>query len=459
MLVFYHDMRFVRHEAFALLLGDMVCFYVALYVTLGLRSLALPTKDLWDQHFAPFTILFVVSVLIFFITGLYDQHTAYVRSKLPSMVAYGQVATVVFAIVFFYVTSSYYSIKPQAVLGIFFVVSTVCVVFWRLVLTRFIGVRGQSKALVLGKGHEIGELIAELNENPRYGLTVRHRLAPGDVVVSEKLQEQILEFITVEGIATIIVDTRDPQVATITPVFYNLLFIHPNLTVLDALGLYEDIFRRIPISMLEHSWFIEHLTRQAPFVYNAYHRVFDILVSLVLGIVTIVLLPFVAFAIWRDDRGPVFSYQRRVGKDNQPLDLVKFRTMTVADDAGKWGTVTNRVTRVGEVLRKTRIDELPQLWNVLRGGYSLIGPRPEFADAVQRYAEAIPYYNARHLITPGLSGWAQLNHHEHPHHGVDIEQTRNKLSYDLYYLKHRSFWLDLEIGLKTVKTLLSAVGK
>jgi lipopolysaccharide/colanic/teichoic acid biosynthesis glycosyltransferase len=245
----------------------------------------------------------------------------------------------------------------------------------------------------------------------------------------------------------------------ITPILYNLLFLHPNLTVLDASQLYEDIFRRIPISMLEDTWFITHVTRQPFFLYNLYHRFFDVLVSLLLGVVTLILLPFVVLAIKLDDGGPIFSFQRRVGKDNKPLDLVKFRTMTVANDAGAWSTSHNRVTRVGAILRTTRIDELPQLWNVLFGEYSLIGPRPEFLDAVTRYAHEIPYYNARHLITPGLSGWAQLNHHKHPHHGVDTEETRNKLSYDLYYLKNRSFWFDIEIGLKTIKTLLSAAGK
>jgi lipopolysaccharide/colanic/teichoic acid biosynthesis glycosyltransferase len=235
--------------------------------------------------------------------------------------------------------------------------------------------------------------------------------------------------------------------------------LHPDLTILDALKLYENIFRRIPISMLEHSWFIEHMTRRHRPLYDLYHRLYDLVLSLILGVVAIVLLPFVALAIRLDDGGPLFSFQRRVGKDNQPLDLVKFRTMSVANDGGDWQHVKNRVTRVGGFLRKTRIDELPQLWNVVRGGYSLIGPRPEFRDAVVQYADKIPYYNARHLITPGLSGWAQLNHHEHPHHDVDVEETRNKLSYDLYYLKNRSVWLDLEIGLKTIKTLASVMGK
>jgi lipopolysaccharide/colanic/teichoic acid biosynthesis glycosyltransferase len=129
------------------------------------------------------------------------------------------------------------------------------------------------------------------------------------------------------------------------------------------------------------------------------------------------------------------------------------------NDGGVWGTERkNEVTRVGTFLRKWRIDELPQLWNVFMGSYSLIGPRPEFAQAVASYTEAIPYYATRHLITPGLSGWAQIYHEGHPHHGVDIEETRNKLSHDLYYLKNRSLVLDIEIALKTIRTLVSRSG-
>jgi lipopolysaccharide/colanic/teichoic acid biosynthesis glycosyltransferase len=132
--------------------------------------------------------------------------------------------------------------------------------------------------------------------------------------------------------------------------------------------------------------------------------------------------------------------------------------MTIANDHGKWGTVDNKVTKVGSFLRKTRIDELPQLWNVVRGDISLIGPRPEFPDPVLHYAEQIPYYNIRHAIKPGLSGWAQI-YGEHPHHGIGVEETRNKLSYDLYYIKHRSFFLDLKIAFRTIKVLITFVGR
>lgn len=450
-------MQFVRHEPLVLLLGDLIVFYAALWLTLLVRYVELPSSIGWWQHAVPFSFLFLLSVLIYFIVGLYDQHTSFQRSKLPSLVAYGQTATVIFAALFFFLVP-YFGITPKTILAIFLAISSILMVFWRLVLTRYLGVRGQGRALVVGTGDEMAELVQELNAG-RYGLTVVEQYAPEDIEVSPQLQEQILEHITRKGITTLIIDTRNKHMAQLTPVFYNLIFLHPKLTILDALTLYENLFRRIPISMLEDMWFIEHITRQTPTLYNIYHRAFDVVLSCVLGCVALVLLPFVTLLIWQYDRGPLFYRQRRVGKDNQPLDLIKFRTMTLQREHEVVGEAKNSVTRVGAFLRKTRIDELPQLWNVLRGGYSLIGPRPELPAYVAAYAEAIPYYNARHLITPGLSGWAQLNHHEHPHHDIDVEQTRRKLSYDLYYLKHRSLWLDLEIGLKTVKTLLTAVGK
>jgi lipopolysaccharide/colanic/teichoic acid biosynthesis glycosyltransferase len=122
-------------------------------------------------------------------------------------------------------------------------------------------------------------------------------------------------------------------------------------------------------------------------------------------------------------------------------------------------SATNKITRAGAFLRKSRLDELPQLWDVLRGDLSLVGPRPELPALTKIYEKEIPYYNVRHLIKPGLSGWAQLYHDNHPHRGGNVEETKNKLSYDLYYIKNRSFWLDFRVALKTIKTLLSRAGK
>jgi lipopolysaccharide/colanic/teichoic acid biosynthesis glycosyltransferase len=130
------------------------------------------------------------------------------------------------------------------------------------------------------------------------------------------------------------------------------------------------------------------------------------------------------------------------------------------NDQGVWEkSADNKVTRVGRFLRRSRIDELPQLWNVILGDISLIGPRPEFPLPVQSYNRDIPYYGIRTIIKPGLSGWAQINHQAHPHHEVDREETKNKLSYDFYYIKNRSLVLDVKIALRTIKILLTFVGR
>jgi lipopolysaccharide/colanic/teichoic acid biosynthesis glycosyltransferase len=187
-----------------------------------------------------------------------------------------------------------------------------------------------------------------------------------------------------------------------------------------------------------------------------FKRVMDISVSSVLFIGSLLVYPFVFMAIKFEDRGPMIYRDIRIGKDNKIITIFKFRSMTVGvvPETGK-----KAETKVGKFMRKTRIDELPQLINVLKGELSLIGPRPEQPKIVEEYMKTVPFYNVRHLITPGLSGWAQIYHDNHPHHGVDVGATKEKLSYDLYYVKNRSIVLDAIIGLKTVKTIFLSKGK
>jgi len=153
------------------------------------------------------------------------------------------------------------------------------------------------------------------------------------------------------------------------------------------------------------------------------------------------------------DRGPIFYVENRIGRFGRSFKIRKFRSMTA-----ELALAARRVTPLGQILRRTRLDELPQLLSVIRGEQSLIGPRPERPEYVKLYEREIPYYHARHLIRPGLSGWAQIYQTRHPHFAPQTEATREKMSYDLYYIKNRSFWLDLKISLKTIKTILSRTG-
>jgi lipopolysaccharide/colanic/teichoic acid biosynthesis glycosyltransferase len=175
----------------------------------------------------------------------------------------------------------------------------------------------------------------------------------------------------------------------------------------------------------------------------------------------LIFYPFVYIAIKLDDGGPIFIIQERVGKDGKNVNFYKFRSMSGNDQGkyGKDGTSKHFVTRIGKIIRKTRIDELPQLWSVIKGDLSLIGPRPEFPALVNVYDKEIPFYNARHLVKPGLSGWAQIYHEAHPHHAIATEDTKEKLSYDLYYIKNRSLALDIKIALRTMQILMKRAGK
>ena len=183
-------------------------------------------------------------------------------------------------------------------------------------------------------------------------------------------------------------------------------------------------------------------------------RVVSVLASLVLLLCFAPLLPFIVLAVKLTSRGPVLFSQNRVGKNGHIFKVYKFRTMR-QDAEAKTGAVwaqqnDPRITTVGRFLRKTRLDEIPQLWNVLKGDMGFVGPRPERPEFVQWLVEAIPYYNLRHIIRPGLTGWAQVKYQ----YGASLEETQQKLSYDLYYIKHISLMLDLMIIFGTIKTVL-----
>jgi lipopolysaccharide/colanic/teichoic acid biosynthesis glycosyltransferase len=223
--------------------------------------------------------------------------------------------------------------------------------------------------------------------------------------------------------------------------------------------MYEDIFDRTPLSLFRDDHFLSNNSFSPQLAYDIFRRFMDLTVSVILGILSLIFYPFVFVAIKLDDGGPIFIKQERVGKNNQLITIVKFRTMQREDKGEEvLSKSDNKITSVGSILRKTRIDEFPQLWNIFKGDLSLIGPRPELPGLAERYNEEIPYYNLRHLIEPGLSGWAQIYHDKHPHHGTDTEETKVKLSYDLYYIANRSILLDLKIALRTIMTLLSRSG-
>ncbi|MBS3751655.1 MAG: sugar transferase, partial [Anaerolineales bacterium] len=224
---------------------------------------------------------------------------------------------------------------------------------------------------------------------------------------------------------------------------------------------YEELNHRVPIRILEADWILRSFVDETSVsgVYHLGKRIMD-LVGGVIGIgIFLVLFPFVAVATLMDSGWPIFYLQTRLGRSGRPYKIIKFRTMEQnAERNGEpqWAKANDeRITKVGRFLRKTHIDEFPQFINVVRGEMSLIGPRSERPKLVKELQEEVPFYRARLLVKPGLTGWAQVNYG----YPETIEGTINKLEYDLYYIKHRNLILDLRILFKTPETILGLRGK
>lgn len=217
----------------------------------------------------------------------------------------------------------------------------------------------------------------------------------------------------------------------------------------------ETLTRRIPINMLHGQWAFEILAGRNS--YHSWKRMFDLLGVILLSPLLLALAAIVSIFIYLEDRGPVFFWQERAGTKGKPFQMLKFRTMKPNAEAnGSAFAEQNdpRITRLGKWLRKTRIDEIPQFWNVLIGEMSIIGPRPEQVSFAEQFAKDIPLYDLRHNVKPGITGWAQVMQG----YAAGTDETKIKLCYDFYYVKHVSLGLDLRIIYQTFQTILTFFG-
>lgn len=427
----------VKREAVVLFLGDLIFFALALWLTLAVRFLAWPSKALLFAHLQPFGIVFLVWTLVFFIADFYDRRPSLQRERLANTIVNTQLVNSFLAVVFFYFIP-YFDITPKITLFVDLVFSLILIVWWRVALTVWL-YRGRSeKYLFLCRGAEVDELKLVLARNDHYRITVVDKFLPPAEWRRQKIAAAVINLC----------DSRRPELGLD---FYQLMFA--GIHFVDVHELYKDIFGRIPISVIDERWLLEHAELEQWSVYRFAKRLLDVILAATFFILSLPFYPLIALAIKLEDGGPIFYIEDRIGQFGRIFKIRKFRSMTT-----EMRLEARRVTRIGVWLRRTRLDELPQLFSVITGVQSLIGPRPERPDYVKMYEREIPYYHARHLIPPGLSGWAQIYQERHPHFAPQADATREKLSYDLYYVENRSFWLDLKIALKTIRTLLSRSG-
>jgi len=433
-----------------LFLGDLSLFYVSLIITLFIGFGQNLTPKIFSAHLAAFSPLFLVWICIFLFFELYELNIANLNTSFLARLSFGLLVCLMAGVIFFYLFPIF-GLTPKTNLLILTAILWILIILWRKLALYLFSSYFQNRVAIIGITNESEKLAQTLIRNSQLGYKMTELIPTSNIIeLPQKIKEsKINTLILAEDLS------GEPMLERI---LYQYLSLRVNL--INLAQAYEIIVRKIPIGFIDQAWFLENLQEGQKRFYDKAKRILDILMALVFFILSIPFWLIVPIIIKIFDKGPVFYIQERLGKNLHKIRVVKFRTMKVnADQLGDdWsqGKEDPRITRVGRILRYSHIDEIPQIFDILSGKMSLVGPRPESLKNIAFLEKEIPYYHLRHLVKPGLTGWAQMNS-GHLNTSGEIgnlnEKIRydfEKVEYDFYYIKNRSFILDLNIFFKSL---------
>jgi len=439
-----------------LLAGDIAALYFSLYLTLVIRYWGAYTEKIWANHFWPFTIIFLFWLIIFYIANLYSLNLAV--NNLKFYQASGRTLTIagLISIAFFYLSPKI-GIAPKRNLFIYIVIFAALFYLWRHFynwsLKSYLPKRNIG---IVGYNNLIAELTDEFKQKPHLGYNL-------SFIVDDQARESAPNIRPIAELERLIKNQRpdtivlshDPhQSENLRTALFNCLRYKINYISLP--DFYEAITGKIPLDSINQMWFLENLSENSKIWFDRFKQIYDFILALTILLITLLCWPIIAVIIKLESHGPVFIIMKRLGKNNQIFKLIKFRTMREENnDRSPTRADDPRITKFGKFLRKFRIDEVPQMLNILKGEMSFVGPRPERSELSAELEKLIPFYAQRTLVKPGLTGSDQISGEYHSPSPAD---SLKKLQYDLFYIKNRSIYLDLSIILKTVATVLSRKG-
>ena len=438
-------------------LSDMAAMLLAFGLALFLGHQPPFTFGLFFRYDWGLLTMVVSVVLILFILDAYSLRKLpeiYLH-QIPILVIGLASSALVVSLIFFFFRNP----VPRAVFLLFYCFSAVLIVAFRLVSHRRALSSVYWKVLIVGS-YERSREVARLIKARKYlhsrvvGYVFDAPGGDGEEVPHLGDHFDLVQLVDRHNINHVILAGHYLSESAMRSL---LKCMQKKIKVSDFRKMIEDITGKVPIEHLTDNWFVVQLSDTDKRYFWYCKRSYDIVVSLFGLLLALPILALAALLIKLDSKGRVLYSQQRIGRGNVPFRVWKLRTMvTDADKNNVHWTLDkdDRITRVGRLLRKMHIDELPQLYNILTGEMSLIGPRPEAARLVELYTREIPYYVERHMVTPGITGWAQINHP----YGNSIDDTCEKLRYDFYYIKNRSIALDLTIFLRTIRTVLTGNG-
>ena len=347
----------------------------------------------------------------------------------------------------------------------FYLAIVFSMLLWRFAYIRFISSpRFYKRVLVIGDTFDVEKIAQQLlRADPNYsvvsylntGSPEKHVTESSETSIAQYFSEKITTIIRRHKIDEILISDYDPEKDRGELSEEIFILLKRGFPVRDFTQVYEEKTNRIPVQMIERNFyeFFRFSRSNDNKIYQIFHRTADLLISIIGLVVGFFLIPFIFVGNLIGNRGSLFYRQERIGQFGEIFEIIKFRTMEFdAEPNGAQWTKKNdsRVTRFGKFLRRSRLDEIPQFYNILKGEMSFIGPRPERPFFVNELSETIPFYDTRHTIKPGLTGWAQVMTDYADSHADSLE----KLQYDLYYIKHRNIFMDITILTKTLSTVI-----
>lgn len=438
-----------RLKKIILFIGDLACLNLALFLTVSLRyPLELRVVN-WNNHWPHFLVVFAIWLLLLYINDLYNLNLKAASRRFLGLILNTAVIASTLSILYFYLNTQS-NITPKTNLVIFIAIFLVIFLLWRTLYQMAIhSLIAPDNLAIIGYNGKTEKLVNELQNNPGAGYQA--------ALIFKSLEEigTLADNIKEKNIQTIVVcDDFNKDERLSAALFSCLPF---NLNFFNYPDFYELIAGKIPVEEIGPQWFLDNLKEGEKKYFNFLKQAVDFVLAIIILAISSPFWPLIAIIIKLTSRGPIFFTQERSGKNERSFRMIKFRSMR-EENNDRSLTMENdsRITPFGSFLRKTRLDEVPQIINILKGEMSFIGPRPERPELIAELEEKIPFYKTRLLIKPGVTGWDQVSG---KYHSSSVPDTLEKLQYDLFYLKQRSIYLDLSITLKTIATMISREGR
>ena len=442
--------KHIQHLMFFI---DIAFCISSLFLALFIKYNKCPTFQEYLIHlkiFIPVIISWVLGMYIFYLYSIDVYLPAY---KLLFRMFCCYLISAVIGISYFYVFST--RLTPKRILLIYNSLVLGLLFMWHLLCKKFFTNKYfKNKYIFIGYTPDVKSLL-ELTKIKYYGNFIFEGIYDeNSKYATIKTEQELEEYLFKRNIKTVVITSK----YKLTPSLTNMLMdAMVNKTVFYSLpDFYELIARKIPISSISDGWILNKISKAECIIYKSIKRAADIIFSILILFITSPIWLLSTFIIPLESKGPVIFKQKRLGLHSKEFILYKFRSMREENNTYKYTTENDsRITKFGNFMRKTRIDEIPQLINILKGDMSLIGPRPERPEYAIELQKQIPFYNQRLIVRPGITGWDQVSGE---YHSPSTEDTYKKLQNDLYYIKNISLSLDFSIAMKTIATMFMREG-